>query len=288
MRMLNHKKIQENMASRFLKDRVYKLLFYIAILFSIVILFILLFQIFEKGISYLSLDFFTNFASRNPKEAGIAAALSGTILFMSIVIPVSFIFGVGTALYLEQYAKESIFKKVIEINNQTLAGVPSVVFGLLGLTIFVYALHLGESIIAAALTMSLLVLPTVVVASQEAIRSVPSSLLEASYGLGATKWQTMYQIVLPYAFPGIITGCTLAISRAIGEAAPLLVIGALAFANYVPFSMFDRFTVLPIQIFNWMSRPQEEFQYVAAAGMIVLLGLLLFINIFVLWLRNRK
>ncbi|PGT74421.1 phosphate ABC transporter, permease protein PstA [Bacillus cereus] len=288
MRMLNHKKIKENMASRFFKDRVYKLLFYIAILFSIVILLILLFQIFEKGISYLSLDFFTNFASRNPKEAGIAAALSGTILFMSIVIPVSFIFGVGTALYLEQYAKESIFKKVIEINNQTLAGVPSVVFGLLGLTIFVYALHLGESIIAAALTMSLLVLPTVVVASQEAIRSVPSSLLEASYGLGATKWQTMYQIVLPYAFPGIITGCTLAISRAIGEAAPLLVIGALAFANHVPFSMFDRFTVLPIQIFNWMSRPQEEFQYVAAAGMIVLLGLLLFINIFVLWLRNRK
>ncbi|MGE6311628.1 phosphate ABC transporter permease PstA [Bacillus cereus] len=288
MRTLNHKKIQENMASRFLKDRIYKCLFYIAILFSVVILFILLFQIFEKGISYLSIDFFTNFASRNPREAGIVAALSGTILFMSIVIPVSFIFGVGTALYLEHYAKESIFKKLIELNNQTLAGVPSVVFGLLGLTIFVYALHLGESIIAAALTMSLLVLPTVVVASQEAIRTVPSSLLEASYGLGATKWQTMYHIVLPVALPGIVTGCTLAVSRAIGEAAPLLVIGALAFANYVPFSMLDRFTVLPIQIFNWMSRPQEEFQHVAAAGMIVLLGLLLFINIFVLWLRNRK
>ncbi|HDR7634453.1 MULTISPECIES: phosphate ABC transporter permease PstA [Bacillus] len=288
MRMLNHKNIQENMASRFLKDRIYKCLFYIAILFSVVILFILLFQIFEKGINYLSIDFFTNFASRNPREAGIVAALSGTILFMSIVIPVSFIFGVGTALYLEHYAKESVFKKLIELNNQTLAGVPSVVFGLLGLTIFVYALHLGESIMAAALTMSLLVLPTVVVASQEAIRTVPSSLLEASYGLGATKWQTMYRIVLPVALPGIVTGCTLAVSRAIGEAAPLLVIGALAFANYVPFSMFDRFTVLPIQIFNWMSRPQEEFQYVAAAGMIVLLGLLLFINIFVLWLRNRK
>lgn len=288
MRMLNHKKIQENMASRFLKDRIYKLFFYMAILFSVAILFILLFQIFEKGISYLSIDFFTNFASRNPKEAGIAASLSGTVLFMGIVIPVSFIFGVGTALYLEHYAKDSVFKKLIELNNQTLAGVPSVVFGLLGLTIFVYALHLGESIVAAALTMSLLVLPTVVVASQEAIRSVPSSLLEASYGLGATKWQTMYQIVLPAALPGIVTGCTLAVSRAIGEAAPLLVIGALAFANYVPFSMLDRFTVLPIQIFNWMSRPQEEFQYVAAAGMIVLLGLLLFINIFVLWLRNRK
>ena len=166
MRMLNHKKYKKIWHHVF-KDRIYKLLFYMAILFSIVILLILLFQIFEKGVSYLSLDFFTNFASRNPKEAGIAAALSGTILFMSIVIPLSFIFGVGTALYLEQYAKESIFKKVIEINNQTLAGVPSVVFGLLGLTIFVYALHLGESIIAAALTMSLLVLPTVVVASQK-------------------------------------------------------------------------------------------------------------------------
>lgn len=218
MRMLNHKNIQENMASRFLKDRIYKCLFYIAILFSVVILFILLFQIFEKGISYLSIDFFTNFASRNPREAGIVVALSGTILFMSIVIPVSFIFGVGTALYLEHYAKESVFKKLIELNNQTLAGVPSVVFGLLGLTIFVYALHLGESIMATALTMSLLVLPTVVVASQEAIRTVPSSLLEASYGLGATKWQTMYRIVLPVALPGIVTGCTLAVSRAIGEA----------------------------------------------------------------------
>ena len=287
MRMLNHKKYKKIWHHVFKRSNLQIVILYGNFVFNSNSAYFT-FQIFEKGVSYLSLDFFTNFASRNPKEAGIAAALSGTILFMSIVIPLSFIFGVGTALYLEQYAKESIFKKVIEINNQTLAGVPSVVFGLLGLTIFVYALHLGESIIAAALTMSLLVLPTVVVASQEAIRSVPRSLLEASYGLGATKWQTMYQVVLPYAFPGIITGCTLAISRAIGEAAPLLVIGALAFANYVPFSMFDRFTVLPIQIFNWMSRPQEEFQYVAAAGMIVLLGLLLLINIVVLWLRNRK
>ncbi|KFN02390.1 phosphate ABC transporter permease PstA [Bacillus clarus] len=288
MRMLNHKKIKENMESRFLQDRIYKLIFYITMLFSIVILFVLLYQVFEKGISNLSIDFFTNFASRNPKQAGIAAALSGTILFMSIVIPVSFIFGIGTALYLEHYAKESTFTKIIELNIQTLAGVPSVVFGLLGLTIFVYGLQLGESIIAAALTMSLLVLPTVVVASQEAIRMVPSSLLEASYGVGATKWQTMYQVVLPTAFSGILTGCILALSRAIGEAAPLLVIGALAFANYIPIHMFDRFTVLPIQIFNWMSRPQEEFQHVAAAGMLVLLGLLLVMNAIVLWLRNRK
>lgn len=288
MRMLNHKRIKENMATRFWKDQIYKLISYMTMLFSICILILLLYQIFEKGISYLSIDFFMNFASRNPKQAGIAAALSGTIVFMSIVVPVSFIFGVGTALYLEHYARQSVFTRIVELNIQTLAGVPSVVFGLLGLTIFVYGLQLGESIVTAAFTMSLLVLPTVVVSSQEAVRMVPSSLLEASYGVGATKWQTMYQIVVPTALPGILTGCVLALSRAIGEAAPLLVIGALAFANYIPLNMFDRFTVLPIQIFNWMSRPQEEFQHVAAAGMIVLLGLLLIINVVVLWLRNRK
>ncbi|EEM04071.1 ABC transporter permease protein [Bacillus pseudomycoides] len=288
MRMLNHKRIKENMATRFWKDQIYKSISYMTMLFSICILILLLYQIFEKGISYLSIDFFMNFASRNPKQAGIAAALSGTIVFMSIVVPVSFIFGVGTALYLEHYARQSVFTRIVELNIQTLAGVPSVVFGLLGLTIFVYGLQLGESIVTAAFTMSLLVLPTVVVSSQEAIRMVPSSLLEASYGVGATKWQTMYQIVVPTALPGILTGCVLALSRAIGEAAPLLIIGALAFANYIPLNMFDRFTVLPIQIFNWMSRPQEEFQHVSAAGMIVLLGLLLIINVVVLWLRNRK
>lgn len=276
------------MASRFWKDKIYKSISYMTMLFSICILIVLIYQIFEKGVSYLSVDFFMNFASRDPKQAGIAAALSGTVLFMSIVVPVSFVFGVGTALYLEHYAKRSVFTRIVELNIQTLAGVPSVVFGLLGLTIFVYGLQLGESIITAAFTMSLLVLPTVVVSSQEAIRMVPDDLLEASYGVGATKWQTMYQIVLPAALPGILTGCVLALSRAIGEAAPLLVIGALAFANYIPFDMFDRFTVLPIQIFNWMSRPQEEFQHVAAAGMIVLLGLLLIMNAVVLWLRNRK
>ncbi|WP_144561234.1 phosphate ABC transporter permease PstA [Bacillus mycoides] len=288
MRILNHKRIKENMASRFWKDKIYKAISYMTMLFSICVLIVLLYQIVEKGVSYLSIDFFINFASRDPKQAGIAAALSGTVLFMSIVVPVSFVFGVGTALYLEHYAKRSVFTRIVELNIQTLAGVPSVVFGLLGLTIFVYGLQLGESIITAALTMSLLVLPTVVVSSQEAIRMVPGNLLEASYGVGATKWQTMYQIVLPTALPGILTGCVLALSRAIGEAAPLLVIGALAFANYIPFDMFDRFTVLPIQIFNWMSRPQEEFQHVAAAGMIVLLGLLLIMNAIVLWLRNRK
>ncbi|MEI4829291.1 phosphate ABC transporter permease PstA [Bacillus sp. FJAT-53711] len=288
MRMLNERNIEEHMSSRFRKDRVCKIAFRITMLFSLCILIFLLYQIFRQGIAYISFDFFTNFASRNPEKAGIAAALSGTILFMSVVTPTSFLLGVGTALYLEYYAKQSLFTRMIKINIQTLAGVPSVVFGLLGLTMFVYGLQLGESILAAALTMSLLVLPTVVVAAQEALRSVPRSLLEASYGVGATKWQTMSRVVIKAAMPGILTGCILALSRAIGEAAPLLVIGALAFANYVPLDVFDKFTVLPIQIFNWMSRPQEEFQHVAAAGIIVLLLLLLFINTFAIWLRNRK
>ncbi|HDX9577602.1 phosphate ABC transporter permease PstA [Bacillus cytotoxicus] len=288
MRMLNERNIEEHMPTRFWKDRVFKTVFRIAMLFSLCILIFLLYQIFQQGITYISFDFLIRFASRNPEEAGIAAALSGTILFMSVVAPTSFLFGVGTALYLEYYAKQSWFTKIIEVNIQTLAGVPSVVFGLLGLTMFVYGLQLGESILAASLTMSLLVLPTVVVAAQEALRSVPKELLEASYGVGATKWQTMYHVVIRAAMPGILTGCILALSRAIGEAAPLLVIGALAFANYVPLDVMDRFTVLPIQIFNWMNRPQEEFQHVAAAGIIVLLVLLLLINTFAIWLRNRK
>ncbi|CAM4131286.1 phosphate ABC transporter permease PstA [Bacillus manliponensis] len=288
MRLINERKVKENMSSRFFEDRIQQIIFYAVIVFSICILIVLLSQIFMQGKSYLSLEFLTNFASRNPKEAGIAAALSGTILFMSAVAPLSLFLGIGTALYLEHYARQSFFTRMIEMNIQTLAGVPSIVYGLLGLTIFVYGFGLGESIIAAALTMTLLVLPTVVVAASEAIRSVPKSLLEASYGVGATKWQTMYRIVIPTATPGILTGCILALSRAIGEAAPLLVIGALAFANYVPLDMFDRFTVLPIQIFNWMSRPQEEFQHVAAAGIIVLITLLFCINAVAIWLRNRK
>lgn len=288
MRFINERKVKENMSARFLEDRMYQVVFYAVIIFSVCILVFLLYQIFMQGIDYLSFDFLTKFASRNPKEAGIAAALSGTILFMGVVAPLSFFFGVGTALYLEYYAKQSLFTRMIEMNIQTLAGVPSIVYGLLGLTIFVYGFGLGESIIAAAFTMSLLVLPTVVVAAGEALRSVPKSLLEASYGMGATKWQTMHGVVIPAAMPGILTGCILALSRAIGEAAPLLVIGALAFANYMPLDMFDRFTVLPIQIFNWMSRPQEEFQHVAAAGIIVLLLLLFCINAVAIWLRNRK
>ncbi|MCP8967136.1 phosphate ABC transporter permease PstA [Ectobacillus ponti] len=287
MRLLNQKQVHQNMRRRLRKNAVYTVLFIACTLFSLLMLALLLYRIIGAGLPYLDGQFLTSFASRNPERAGIAAALWGTVALAGIVTPLSLLLGVGTALYLEEYAKKTTFTRFIELNLQTLSGVPSVVFGLLGLTVFVYAAGLGQSILAGGLTMTLLVLPTIVVASQEALRAVPPALREASYGMGATKWQTMYHVVLPAAFSGILTGCILALSRALGEAAPLLVVGALAFMNYIPASLLDEFTVLPIQIFNWMGRAQEEFQQVAAAGIVALMGLLLLMNSLAAWLRSR-
>jgi phosphate transport system permease protein len=288
MKMIDQKDVQKHINSRIYRDTVYRILLVCSTLFSLAVLLILLYRIFLAGFKYVDIQFLLHFSSRKAENAGIAAAFWGTIFLMAIVAFLSLLLGVGTALYLEEYAKKTALTSFIELNIQTLAGVPSVVFGLLGLTFFVYMMDLGQSLLAGGLTMSLLVLPTIVVASQEAFKAVPREALEASYGLGATKWQTMYRIVLPAAFPGIMTGCILALSRGIGETAPLLVIGALAFVNYLPTGIMDEFTVLPIQIFNWMSRPQEEFQYVAAAGIIVLLVLLFAINAVAIILRNRK
>lgn len=288
MNMLDHKAMKKRMKRRFQMDVLQRLFFVLATVASLLILLLLIYQIVKQGVSYTDFGFVTQFSSRRPGDAGIAAALWGTIALMSIVTPVSLLLGVGTALYLEEYAPKTAFTRFVELNIQTLTGVPSIVFGLLGLTIFVYAIGLGQSLLAGGLTMSLLALPTIVVASQEALRSVPRSLREASYALGATKWRTLRSVVLPAAFPGILTGCILSLSRAVGEAAPLLVIGALAFIHYVPVNPLDGFTVLPIQIFNWMSRPQEEFHSVAAAGILVLLALLLAMNAIAVLLRNRK
>ncbi|MFD3447722.1 phosphate ABC transporter permease PstA [Microbacteriaceae bacterium 4G12] len=288
MKLIDQRKVKREMIVRFRRNAFYKGIFALSTIFALLVLIMLLYRIVEEGITYINIDFFINFASRKPEKAGIAAALWGTISLMGIVALISLILGVGTAIYLEEYAKQTIFTKMITMNIQTLAGVPSVVFGLLGLTIFVYTLGLGSSILAGGLTMSLLVLPTIVVASQEALRAVPRHLLEASYAVGATKWQTISQIALPSSFSGIMTGCILSLSRAIGEAAPLLVIGALAFVNYLPTSVLDGFTVLPIQIFNWMGRPQEEFQHVAAAGIIVLLLVLFIMNTIAALLRNKQ
>jgi phosphate transport system permease protein len=256
-------------------------------LVGIVVLAALVIQIVTQGIGWLNWDFLNNFPSRRPENAGIKSAIYGTIWMMAFTAPIAFTLGVGTAIYLEEYAKKNWFTRFIQINISNLAGVPSIVFGILGLTLFVRAMDLGRSVLAGSLTMALLILPIIVVAAQEAIRAVPNELRHGSYAIGATKWQTIRRIILPAAIPGILTGNILALSRAIGETAPLIMIGALTFVAFTPSTPFDGFTVMPIQVFNWISRPQADFQYVAAAGIIVLLGMLILMNAFAIYLRNK-
>lgn len=287
MKMIDQQLVSKKMGGRLALNQAFKGIFIIATLFALVVLAVLLYRIFTQGISYFSLEFFQNFASRRPAQSGIKAALIGSLWVMAVTIPTSLILAVGTALYLEEYAKKSKINTFIQTNISNLAGVPSIVFGLLGLTVFVRFFELGRSILAGGFTMALLVLPVIVVASQEAIRTVPKELREASYGMGATKWQTILRVVLPAAIPGIVTGSILAFSRAIGETAPLLVVGAFAFVNYLPESVMSTFTVMPIQIYNWASRPQPEFQHVAATGIIVLFIFLIVMNSVAVLIRNK-
>jgi phosphate transport system permease protein len=287
MKMIDKQMVSKKMGGRLALNQTFKGIFIFATFLTLVVLAILLYRIFTQGSSHFSLEFFQNFASRKPEQSGIKAALVGSLWVMGVTIPTALILAVGTALYLEEYAKKNKFTNFIQMNISNLAGVPSIVFGLLGLTVFVRFFDLGRSILAGGFTMALLVLPVIVVASQEAIRSVPKQLREASYGMGATKWQTILRVVLPAAIPGIITGSILAFSRAIGETAPLLVVGAFAFVNYLPQSVMDSFTVMPIQLYNWMGRPQEAFQEVAAAGIIVLFIFLIVMNSVAVLIRNK-
>jgi len=248
---------------------------------------VLLADVLRDGIGRLSWDFINSFPSRKPEEAGIKAALFGTLWLMGLTAAFAIPIGVGAAVYLEEYAPRNWLTSVIQTNISNLAGVPSIVYGILGLALFVRAMELGRTVLAGSLTMALLVLPIVIVASQEALRAVPSSIREAAYGVGASRWQVVFHQVLPVALPGILTGVILALSRAIGEAAPLIMIGALAFVPFTPSGPMDHFTVLPIQIFNWASRPQAAFGENAAAAIIVLLAVLLSMNAFAIILRNR-
>lgn len=287
MKYIDHGSVVKRMGSRMIVNKIFKTLFFLATLFALLSLGLLFYRIFTQGIGYLSLDFFLNFGSRFPEKAGIKAALIGSLWMMAVVAPVSLILGVGSAIYLEEYAKKGKINDFIRMNISNLAGVPSVVFGLLGLTIFVRALALGNSILAAGFTMSLLILPVIIVSSQEAIRAVPKDLREASYGMGATKWQTIARVVLPSAIPGILTGGILALSRAIGETAPLVVIGIPVIIQFVPENLLSQFTAMPMQIFDWAKRPQEAFQSVAAAGIIVLMVFLLLMNSIAVFIRNK-
>ena len=258
-----------------------------SIAFSILMLALLLFDVLADGWRWLSVDFLTRYPSRIPERAGIKSAILGTLWMMGLTALVSFPTGVGAAIYLEEYAPKNWFTRILQTNIANLAGVPSIVYGILGLAIFVRYFALGRSVIAGALTLALLILPVIIIASQEAIKAVPTSLREASYGVGATKWQTIRYHVFPVALPGILTGTILSLSRAIGETAPLIMIGALTFIAFPPRSPMDPFTVLPIQIFNWTAKPQAEFHELAAAAIIVLLVLLLAMNATAIFLRNR-
>lgn len=287
MRYVDHDLVVKRMGGRKIVNYLFKGLFMLATIISLLALAILLYRIVTQGAGHLSLEFLTNFASRFPEKAGIKAALIGSLWLMAVVAPTSIILGVGSAIYLEEYAKKNRMTSFIRTNISNLAGVPSVVFGLLGLTIFVRALSLGNSVLAAGFTMSLLILPVIIVAAQEAIRAVPNELRDASLGMGATKWQTIVRIILPAAIPGILTGSILALSRAIGETAPLIVIGVPVIIQFLPEGVMDTFTALPMQIYDWSSRPQQEFQTVAAAGIIVLMAVLLTMNSIAALIRNK-
>lgn len=276
-----------NLPARRRKGRVFVALALAATMIGILVLLILLVDVINKAWGWLDWQFLTSFPSRFPEKAGILSSLVGSINLVLLTALFSFPVGVAAAIYLEEYAPKNWVTNLIQTNISNLAGVPSIVYGLLGLGIFVRALALGRSLLAGSLTMSLLILPTIIIVAREAIRAVPASLRHAALAVGSTRWQTVWHHILPQAFPGILTGTILALSRAIGETAPLITIGALTYIAFLPESVLDQFTVLPIQIFNWTSRPQEGFRHTAAAGIVLLLVVLLSANAVAVLLRNR-
>lgn len=264
-------------------------LFSLSTILVLIVLGILIYQIIIKSIGWLDWQFLTSNLSIFPEKAGIKGAIIGTLFLMVIIIPVSLVLGVASAIYLEEYGNDGLIQRIIKVSISNLASVPSVIFGLLGLTIFSRLLNLGSSILAGALTMSLLVLPIVVVSSQEALRSVPKSLREASYGMGANKWTTIWRVVLPVSIPGILTGAILAVSRAIGETAPLVVLGIPTLIMKIPTGIMDDFTVLPIQIYYWTLDTvlTPEYANLAAATIVVLLVTLFILNSLAIIIRNK-
>jgi phosphate transport system permease protein len=254
---------------------------------SVVVLIVLIWEILRQGLPWLSTQFLTNFPSRFPERAGILPALVSSLWLILFTALFSVPIGVGAAVYLEEYALASRWRSLVQLNIANLAGVPSIVYGILGLGLFVRTLALQRSILAGSLTLTLVVLPIVILAAQESLRAVPNSIRQASYALGATRWQTVWHQVLPAALPGIMTGVILAISRALGEAAPLVAMGAATFITFVPSSPGDEFSALPVQIFDWAGRPQSEFHHVAAAGIIVLLAVLILLNASAVYVRYR-
>ncbi len=281
---------------RYRYDQIFKIASWVSVIIGIVVLAILLIDVFIDGLPRLDWTLLSEFPSRKPEQAGLKSALIGSIWLMAITAIFSFPIGVGAGIYLEEFAAHTWYAKVIEINIGNLAAVPSIIYGLLGLGVFVRVISPitgGRSVLSGALTLTLLILPIIIVATREALRAVPQSLRNAGFAVGATRWQVLREQIFPLAFPGILTGTILALSRAIGETAPLITIGALTFIAFLPpidqpiEALHTPFTALPIQIFNWVSRPQQGFHTAAAAGIIILMIVLLLMNGTAIWLRNK-
>lgn len=277
-----------NAAYNRLVDKVFQYFGVFCTFFGLVVLAIFLVDILLEGLGRIDWEFLTSLPSRRASRAGILTAAAGTLWILVLTALIAIPLGVAAGLYLEEWGKKSKMASFLEINISNLAGVPSIIYGLLGLEVFVRQMQLGGSLLSGALTLSLLVLPIIIVTTREAIKAVPRSLRDASFALGASKWQTAWMQVLPAASGGIMTGIILSLSRAVGEAAPLIVIGALAYVPFVPQTPLDEFTVLPIQIFNWVSRPQADFLINAAAAIIVLLFITFLLNGIAVYLRYRQ
>ena len=251
------------------------------------VLLTLLIRISIDAWGWVDWQFINSYPSRKPELSGIKAALLGSLWVIGFTALISIPIGVGSAIYLEEFAEDNRFNRFIKLNIANLAGVPSIIYGILGLAIFVELMKMGRVILAGSLTMSLLILPIIIITSQESIKTVPKDLVNASLALGATKWQTVIKIILPISLAGIISGIILAISRAIGESAPMIAISALVYLTFIPEGPMDRFTVLPIQIYNWISQPQDDFRSIAAAGIVVLMIVLLSMNSIAIWIRLK-
>ncbi len=289
MNYIDQEAVSRQLPKRIAVNKIIRGLFFGSTLFGLVVLAVLLYDVITDSWGWINWNFLTSVTSFDAQNAGIIGAITGTLWLMIIVGPLTMILGVATAIYLEEYVKEGRVRTFFETNISNLAGVPSIVFGLLGLTVFVRMLGMGSVVLAGALTMSLLVLPIVIVASQEALRAVPSYLREASFGMGATRWQTIKNVVLPAALPSILTGMILAMSRAIGETAPLIAIGIPALLIPLPSGLFDSFTVLPVQIYYWTidAALNAELASLAAATIVVLLVVMFILNATAILIRNK-
>lgn len=284
----DEKKLSLNLAKRKLKNKIFEYLFLGSIIFCLAFLVFLLLGLIILGIKWITPHFFLNFPSRKVARAGFLPAIIGSLWLIFTVAIITIPVGVGSAIYLEQYAnKKSKFYNLLEVNISNLSGVPSIVYGLLGLALFTRMQSIRGTVISGAITLSLMILPVIIVSTREAIKAVPKMLIEAAYGLGMTKWQMIKAVIIPYSAPGIFTGVILALSRALGESAPLLVVGAASLVTRLPRGIFSRYTAMPIQIYQWTSYPNERFQELAAAGIIVLLIILLSANSFAIILRNK-